>query len=252
MRILIVDDEGSLLVTLVANLELEGFEVTGVQDAVSALQLVREQQFDLVLTDIRMPGMSGVELFRAIRIVHPDLPVLLMTAFAAETLVEEAIQEGVFAVLPKPFDIEHVIFALLRALRRPVVLFVDDAEDATPVAEALRSVGLGTSVTPTPEATVRAIQEHRADVVLVNVALPSSGPALVEQILTVDPSIAVIAISSGSAPELFHKVAELGAFACLIKPLNAARVVQLVARARALPYPPLSAFRPAITNGGPT
>ncbi|HMJ15104.1 MAG TPA: response regulator [Polyangiaceae bacterium] len=252
MRILIVDDEGSLLVTLVANLELEGFEVIGVQDALSALQLVREQRFDLVLTDIRMPGMSGVELFRAIRSLHPDMPVLLMTAFAAEALIEEAIQEGVFAVLPKPFDIEHVIFALLRALRHPVVLFVDDADDTAPIAEALCRVGLAACVTPNQEATVLAIQQRRADVVLVNLAMPSSGAALVEQILGVDPSIAVIAISSSSAPELFHRVAELGAFACLIKPLEAARIVQLVARARALPHRPLASLRPAITNGGLT
>jgi DNA-binding NtrC family response regulator len=252
MRILIVDDEGSLLVTLVANLELEGFEVIGVQDALSALQLVREQRFDLVLTDIRMPGMSGVELFRAVRSLRPDMPVLLMTAFAAETLIEEAIQEGVFAVLPKPFDIEHVIFALMRALRDPMVLVLDDADDAAPIAEALRGVGLAACVTPNHEATVRAIQQRRADVVLVNVAMPSSGPALVEQILGVDPSIAVIAISSRSAPELFHRVAELGAFACLIKPLEATRVVQLVARARALPQPAIAPLRPAVANRGPT
>src|SRR5262245_3608826 len=98
MRILIVDDEGSLLLTLLANLELEGFDVVGAHDAGAALQLLHEQSFDLVLTDIRMPGMSGLELYRAIRSLRPDMPVIMMTAFAAETLIEQAIQEGVFAV----------------------------------------------------------------------------------------------------------------------------------------------------------
>src|SRR4051812_20372347 len=120
MRILIVDDEGSLLLTLVANLELEGFDVVGAQDPAVALRLVAEQHFDLVLTDIRMPGMTGIALFRAIRSIGADMPVILMTAFAAESLIDEAVQEGVFAVLPKPFDIEHVIFALSRALSRPM------------------------------------------------------------------------------------------------------------------------------------
>jgi DNA-binding NtrC family response regulator len=247
MRILIVDDEGSLLVTLVANLELEGFDVVGVQDAATALQLIREQRFDLVLTDIRMPGMSGVDLFRAIKSLRAGMPVLLMTAFAAETLIDEAIQEGVFTVLPKPFDIEHVIFALSRAASHPMVLLVDEAAEATPTVEALRAVGLASCVTSGQEATVLAIQERRADVALVNVALVGGGPALVERILGLDASIAVIAISGGSAPELFRRVAELGAFACLVKPLEPARVVQLVARARGRPRPPL---RPAITNGG--
>jgi DNA-binding NtrC family response regulator len=235
MRILIVDDEGSLLLTLVANLELEGFDVVGAQDAGSALDLLRREHFDLVLTDIRMPGMSGVELFRSIRSMRPDMPVILMTAFAAEHLINDAVQEGVFAVLPKPFDIEHVIFALTRALSRPMVLLVDDDEEARPLAEALHAIGLPSQVTSTHQTSVQAVQDGPADVVLVNIEALADGPALVENILELDANIAVIATSSGAAPELFRKVAELGAFACLQKPLEPRRLVQLVARARARP-----------------
>lgn len=235
MRILIVDDEGSLLLTLVANLELEGFDVVGAPDASTALRLVREEHFDLVLTDIRMPGMSGLELFRSIRSIRPDMPVILMTAFAAESLISQAVQEGVFAVLPKPFEIEHVIFALTRALSRPVVLLVDDAHDARPLAEALQAIGLPSRITSNHQTSVQAVREGPTDVVLINVEAIADGPALVESILDLDASIAVIATSSIAAPELFRKVAELGAFACLLKPLAAERLVQLVARARARP-----------------
>jgi DNA-binding NtrC family response regulator len=247
MRILIVDDEGALLLTLVANLELEGFDVVGAQDARSALSLLAEQHFDLVLTDIRMPGMSGVELFRAVRSVRPEIPVILMTAFAAESLINEAVQEGVFAVLPKPFDIEHVIFALTRALSRPLVLLVDDAEEARPLAQALQAIGVPSQVTSTHQTSVQAVQEGPADVVLVNIEALADGPALVESILQLDASIAVIATSSSAAPDLFRKVAELGAFACLLKPLEPRRLVQLVARARARP---LSQLRGASVAGG--
>ncbi len=235
MRILIVDDEGSLLLTLVANLELEGFDVVGAQDANSALRLVREGHFDLVLTDIRMPGMSGLELFRSIRSIRPDMPVILMTAFAAENLINQAVQEGVFAVLPKPFEIEHVIFALTRAFSRPMVLLVDDADAARPLATALQSIGLPSRITSSHQTSLQAVQEGPADVVLINVEAIADGPALVEDILQLDASIAVIATSSSAAPELFRKVAELGAFACLSKPLAAERLVQLVAQARARP-----------------
>jgi DNA-binding NtrC family response regulator len=237
MRILIVDDEGSLLITLVANLELEGFDVVGAQDASSALRLLAEQRFDLVLTDIRMPGMSGLDLFRAIRSVRPELPVIMMTAFAAETVIEQAVQEGVFAVLPKPFDIEHVVFALSRALSRPVVLLVDASDEAKPLADALRTVGVAASTSSDHQSSVLAAREGPADVVLVNVERLDDGPALVESLLGLDSSIAVIAVSSSATPELFRKVAELGAFACLLKPLKPERLVQLVARARARPQP---------------
>jgi DNA-binding NtrC family response regulator len=230
-----------------ANLELEGFDVVGAPDASAALQLLHEQSFDLVLTDIRMPGMSGLELFRAIRSVRPDMPVIMMTAFAAETLIDQAIQEGVFAVLPKPFDIEHVVFALSRALSRPVVLLVDAADDAKPLAESLRAVGLATSISSDHRGSVAAAKEGPADVALVNVELLDDGPALVESLLLLDSSIAVIATSSSEAPKLFRRVAELGAFACLLKPLEPGRLVQLVARARARPQSPLrGTARPAI------
>jgi DNA-binding NtrC family response regulator len=248
MRILIVDDEGSLLLTLVANLELEGFDVMGAPDASAALSLLREQHFDLVLTDIRMPGMSGVELFRAIRDLRPNMPVILMTAFAAENLINEAVQEGVFAVLPKPFDIEHVIFALTRALSRPMVLLVDEAEEARPLAQALQAIGLPSQVTSTHQTSVQAVQEGPADVVLVNVEALADGPALVENILHLDASIAVIATSSSAVPDLFRKVAELGAFACLTKPLEPRRLVELVARARARPLSLQAGM--SVTSGG--
>jgi DNA-binding NtrC family response regulator len=224
-----------VLLTLLANLELEGFHVVGASDAKQALRLIEEEPCDLVLTDIQMPGMSGVDLFRTIRRQRPKMPVILMTAFAAETLIAQAVQEGVFAVLPKPFDIEHVIFALTRALSSPTVLLVDAPDEVRPLAEALRAIGLASHTSSTPQTSVAAVRDGKADVVLVNVEALDDGPALVEAILRLNPSIAVIATSGSAAPELFRKVAELGAFACLMKPLQPQRLVQLVAHARARP-----------------
>jgi DNA-binding NtrC family response regulator len=171
----------------------------------------------------------------------------MMTAFAAETLIEQAVQEGVFAVLPKPFDIEHVVFALSRAFSRPVVLLVEDSVEAKPLAEALQAVGLTASISADHQASVVAAQQAPADVVFVNVELVDDGPALVESLLRLDASIAVIATASRAAPELFRKVAELGAFACLLKPLEPERLVHLVARARARPQTQMrGGFRHAI------
>jgi CheY-like chemotaxis protein len=125
MRILVVDDEPGLLMTLAANLELEGFEVVAAESGARALDLFEQGAFDLVLSDIRMPGMNGVDLFRTLRSKQHGVPVVLMTAFALEGLVQEAIREGAFTVLPKPFDLDHVVGALTRAAKSPVVLLVD-------------------------------------------------------------------------------------------------------------------------------
>ncbi|HUS67503.1 MAG TPA: response regulator, partial [Kofleriaceae bacterium] len=76
--VLLVDDEEGLRTTLAANLELDGFDVVEAADGIEALAHARRRAFDLVVTDIRMPGMNGVDLFRAIRGLHPRVPVVLM------------------------------------------------------------------------------------------------------------------------------------------------------------------------------
>src|SRR5690349_8933993 len=121
-KILVVDDEQSMRMTVAANLELEGFEVMDAENAEKALALIKAQKFDLVLSDVRMPGMNGVELFRLVHQLQPELPVILMTAFALEGLVQEAMREGAFTLLPKPFEIEHLVAALSSAVRGPMVL----------------------------------------------------------------------------------------------------------------------------------
>ena len=79
VRILLVDDEESLRLTTGANLELEGFEIVEAANAEQALELARTQAFDIVLSDIRMPGLSGVDLHERLREIVPDVPVLLMS-----------------------------------------------------------------------------------------------------------------------------------------------------------------------------
>jgi DNA-binding NtrC family response regulator len=236
MRILIVDDEDSLLLTLVANLELEGFEVVGAGNASCALELLRRETFDLVLTDIRMPGMNGVDLFRTIRSQNPDMPVILMTGFAVESLVDEAILEGAFAVLPKPFDVEHVIAVLSRAVSRPVVLLVNHSEGAEPAAAALRAMGIACRTAADEEGTLSAVRDRIADVIVVDLGMLGHGtPRFVQRMLAVDPSVAVITIAARLVPDLFQKVAAVGVSACLLEPLAPSELVRFIARARARP-----------------
>ena len=143
LRVLLVDDEPSMLLTLAANLELEGLEVETATSGAQALLLVRDKAFDLVLSDVRMPKMNGVELFREIHKLHPKLPFILMTAFAMESLIEQAIREGAFTVLPKPFDIDQVLKTLLHAAARPTALIVDgQRQEAIAAVEALGAIGL--------------------------------------------------------------------------------------------------------------
>lgn len=240
MRVLIVDDEGSVLVTLAANLELEGFEVASAPSGERALEMLREQAFDLVLTDIRMPRMNGVELFRRVRAIHPAMPVVLMTAYAVEGLVEEALGEGAFAVLPKPFAIDHVAATLLRAARRPVVLIVDETEAET-TAAALRASGVGARAAIDEESAVRAVQDGAVDVCVLpaemrakpgDTSIRRSAPDCMEALLSVEPALTFILIAGTVVSDVVRRVTALGAFACLRGPVGTREIIRVVARAR--------------------
>jgi DNA-binding NtrC family response regulator len=230
-KVLIVDDEPGLRTTLAANLELEGFEVAEAENGDDALRQLEAQPFDVVLTDIRMPGMSGVELFQVIKRRHPNVPVVLTTAFALEQAVREGMQEGAFAMLPKPSDVGHVVATLTRAAKRPLVLVVDDSDHTGgTTVSALEGIGLRAKAAHDTETALRLMMSGEVDVCVVDLAPP--GPQLIDQIRQRVPQVAVIAVSVRDVPELIQRAAAAGAFACMRKPFAARELVKVVAEAR--------------------
>ena len=242
MRVLVVDDEGALLRTITANLELDGFEVVAAEGAARALEIAARETFDLVLTDIRMPGMDGVELFRRIRALRPEMPVVLMTAFAMEGLVDDALSEGAFAVLPKPFAMEDVVATLTRAARRPVVLLVDGSE-AEAAAVALREGGVPAEAATGEASAVSAMERGRADVCVVPLVNDTT-LAWAARLRAMDPSLVLVAIAGELAPSLGRRLAALGAFACLPPPVSPKALARVIGLARGARRPSLQAAAP--------
>lgn len=244
--VLVVDDEASLLMTLAANLELEGFEVMEAANARSALEIVAAQPVDLVLTDVRMPGMSGVELFRELRLLKPDLPVVLMTAFAAEGLVEQALSQGAFTLLSKPFAIERMVSTLLRAVRRPAVLIVD-GERAAAIAAALSGAGVRAEATSSADEALAAAQGGLADVCVVPLgAGRTDGDALIRRLASCEPPLPVIAIAGPSVADLAERMQRMHAVTFLREPVDVAALARLIAHTRGVQRgAPLGASSPA-------
>jgi two-component system NtrC family response regulator len=106
--ILIVDDEKNYLVVLSAFLSGEGYETVTADTAQQALEVVETTDLDLVLTDMKMPSMDGIELLRRIKEKSPDLPVVMMTAYGTVEKAVEAMQLGAFNFVLKPFQNETV------------------------------------------------------------------------------------------------------------------------------------------------
>lgn len=116
-RLLVVDDEAEVVEFLVDALRDEGYTVVGLTSPREALDEVVQSPFDLVITDVEMPGMRGPELMAAIHAQRPDQLVLLVTAFGSIEMAAAAVREGACDFVAKPFTIEVLVHAVERALR---------------------------------------------------------------------------------------------------------------------------------------
>ena len=114
--ILIVDDEKNYLTILSAVLEDEGFEVLTALGGREALELHKTSDLDLILTDMKMPEMDGIELLEHIKSVDSDLPVIMMTAYGTVDKAVEAMQKGAYTYVLKPFDNERLIIYVKKAI----------------------------------------------------------------------------------------------------------------------------------------
>jgi two-component system response regulator AtoC len=116
-RILIIDDDRSMCDVLDAELKRRGFEVTTTTVPENALHRLSEGDFDLVLTDINMHGMSGVDLCQKIVQSREDLPVVVMTAYGSMESAIAAIRAGAYDFVTKPFEMDDIALTIERALK---------------------------------------------------------------------------------------------------------------------------------------
>jgi len=122
LSILVVDDEASICLLLRDVLTRFGHRVETCQDGNKALELAGEQDFDLMLLDIRMPGMGGLEALRNLRGLRPNTTFVMITGYAQTDVMEECLRSGAAACLSKPFSISQVVKVLRDIFSaRPVV-----------------------------------------------------------------------------------------------------------------------------------
>lgn len=119
-RILIVDDEQAVRDLLAKTLLTADYEVDTVPDGPTALDRLRAGEYDLLITDLKMPGMDGLSVIRETRRQLPDLPIIIITGYSTEASAIEAINLGVAGYLTKPFRLPRILGAAAKALGEPV------------------------------------------------------------------------------------------------------------------------------------
>jgi DNA-binding NtrC family response regulator len=109
LRLMFVDDEEELVSALVERLELRGIDAIGVTSGDEALEHLREESFDVVIIDVKMPGIGGLEVLRTVSRRYPDVKVILMTGHGSAKDSEIGRRLGAVAYLQKPVDLEDLL-----------------------------------------------------------------------------------------------------------------------------------------------
>ena len=118
IKILIVDDETITLMNLVRVMEKEGYEVVGVSSGPDALKILEEQEFDAVLTDLKMEEVDGIQILKSCKELYPNTEVIMITGYATVEGVVSAIKNGAFHYLAKPLELDEVIKVVKEAVEK--------------------------------------------------------------------------------------------------------------------------------------
>ncbi len=231
--ILLTDDNKEFTENLSDILELKGYKVLTAGDGFHALDIVRESPVDLILMDIKMPVMNGVETFRKIKQIRKETPVIMLTAYALEELIQESLKEGAFACLKKPLDFEQLFITIENAIPGgAMILVVDDDEYLCQnLMDILSQKGYRVSFATDSTAAVEKVQKDVYDILLLDMKLPPlNGFETYLTIRRICPGIVVVIITGfmTEMETMINMVKKNGAYALLEKPINIEQLLYLL------------------------
>ena len=212
-RILIVDDEEQMVRTLGDIVRLHGWEADAAFSGEAAIECVRKQDYSVVLMDVRMAGITGVEALKAMKEVRPGIRVILMTAYTATEILAEAEREGALRILSKPVALDGLLLVLEQATKesRCVLVVDDDAAFLRTLRKLLEQNGYGTLTAETLDEALGMLESGFPTAVILDLRLEGvTAPETVLAIKRVSPSVALI-LCSGHRAALDETVSSLPA-----------------------------------------
>lgn len=225
LRILVVDDNEEFCQNLADIMEMKGHRVATAQDGFKAIDLVKRDSFDLVLMDVKMPVMNGVETFKKVKEIAPLLPVVMVTAYQVEELIRDALREGAFGCLNKPLDF-HKLFEIIEDVRAKgaLILIADDDQGlCTNMSEILTRRGYRVATACDGSTAVNNCRENDFDIILLDMKMPPlNGLETYLAIKAIRPSAVVIVITGyrKEMSALVEQAIHQSAYACLEKPID--------------------------------
>jgi DNA-binding response OmpR family regulator len=238
-RILIVDDDDDVVALLRDYFGEAGYHVDVALHGGDALTLVQHDPPDIVLLDIAMPGMDGVEVLQRIRAMHPTIPVIMLTARVDADCVRQTLAAGAFDYITKPFELASLHATVDTAVRTANkadeirrrmtvaadllrVLVIEDEQDvASVLADFVRELGGQALAVPTAEQALQALQAESIGLMMLDLRLPGmSGLDFLRRPEVRDSGIPVIVMSGVASEPEAREALQLGGLEFLQKPVT--------------------------------
>ncbi len=213
----------------------KGYNVTTTISGKKAIELVTENSFDIIFMDIKMPIMNGVETYKRIKKINPKTVVIMMTAYAVEELVDEALQEGAYGVIYKPLDIENVstLIEKVRKKRQGALILVVD--DNLGICNTIKSIlikkGYNVDIAQSGEEAILMAKELKYNLIFIDMKLPIiNGLETYLSIKEINPEVVAIMMTGyrQEMNDLVQQALENNAYICLEKPLDMDDILQLI------------------------
>lgn len=231
-RILVVDDDKDMTATLTLVLNEEGYEAIAAYNGHEAIEAVTEKRFDLILMDIKMPGLNGVETYKEIRKIRPGVPVVMMTAYAVEDLVKEALEHSAREVIYKPFDTEEMLELINKLKEGTIISIVDDDPIITAkMRDYLEEKGYRVDITTNGTDAVELVRKRKPHIVFIDIEIPpANGLDTYLKIKEINPKTTVVMLAEyRKRPKILAGEAiKQNAFTCLYRPFEIDEALQII------------------------
>ncbi len=235
-RILIVDDDTNLLDLMVETLQAIGYQAVGVPDGINALDILKSESFDLMISDIKMPGLDGIGLLKKVRRYYPKLPVLFITGYSTAEMIGRASADGFLA---KPFRISHIEELIEDTLagrhtrsEKPVkrILVVDDDDTFRgTLSEVLSAHNYTPIAVPSAGEALRELDHGDIDVVISDIRMPDTdGITLMKKIKEMNPEMPVILMTGFMSTLEADPESDVTANGFLQKPFKIDKIIELL------------------------
>ncbi|MFA4889874.1 MAG: response regulator [Candidatus Omnitrophota bacterium] len=232
-RVLVVDDDISFAESLTDILTEKGYIAVAVNSGEEALEKIKERSFDVVLMDVKMPVMDGMQTFKEIKKISRSTVVIMMTAYSMDDLVHDALKEGAYGVLRKPLDIELVIrrIEISKAGGSLTMIVDDDPNICTSLKDILEEKGYVVTTAKDGKEAISVAKERPEDIAIIDMQLPFlNGLETFSELKKINSKIHAIIITAykEEMKDLVEQALAKGAYACIYKPFDPQKIVEMV------------------------